>query len=214
MIKYLVKFVSKESYANDLLNGKLFMHCAKYYHELEKKYGPGQGDVREGLLFPNAAIYRNIHYPIYCLYMIKDKDIIDGLVTIDKRVLKDFNCQHGFMVFIPFDSLDDILENADTDGYAMDGSEVWYGVPSPEESMMIINDERALNLIVKNPSFRYQREYRFIVFKNIYQDDSSIPEERTFTVHLAKPLTGLAKKIPISSLKETETGYLLDLSLL
>jgi len=33
MIRYLVKFVAKEAYADDLLDGNLFMHCGKYYHD-------------------------------------------------------------------------------------------------------------------------------------------------------------------------------------
>lgn len=57
-IKYLIKFVSKRDYGESLLDGKLFMHTAHYYHELEKKYGPGQGDLREGNVIPGIAIYQ------------------------------------------------------------------------------------------------------------------------------------------------------------
>ena len=102
MIRYLVKFVAKEAYADDLLDGNLFMHCGKYYHDLERRYGVGQGDIREGSIFANEAIYKNIYYPIYCMYKIKDEDIADGHVVIDRRVIKDFDCQNGFIVIIPF----------------------------------------------------------------------------------------------------------------
>lgn len=214
MLRYLLKFVSKEAYADDLLNGKLFMHCAKYYHDLEKKYGPGQGDLREGSLFPNAAIYRNIYFPIYCMYLIKDEDISDGKVIIDKRVIEDFDCQQGFMVIILFNSFERVLPTADTGGYAMNGAEVWYGVPTQEDIVKMLNSEDALNLIVKHPYFRYQKEYRLIVYKNIYEDNfpTCLQDERTYTCCLASPITDFAKKEPISSLKETDEGYILNLT--
>ena len=56
MIKYLVKFLKDEAHADDLMNGTLFMRCAEYYHMLEETKGPGQGDLREGSIFPGVAI--------------------------------------------------------------------------------------------------------------------------------------------------------------
>ena len=214
MIKYLIKFVSKEKYADDLLDGKLFMHCVDYYHDLENKYGPGQGDLREGSLFPNTLIYKRIYYPIYCTYMVKDEDIIDGQVIIDKRVIQDFDCQQGYMVLIPFELFQQVLPTADTGGAAMDGMEVWYGIPNQDGTDKMFKCENALNLMVKNPYFRYQKEFRLVVYKNLYQD--SFPEcsqkERTFTCSLAMPINDIAKKIPISYLQETDIGFLLKLS--
>ena len=189
------------------------MHCAKYYHDLEKKYGPGQGDLREGALFPNVAIYHNIYFPIYCTYMIKDEDIIDGKVIIDKRVIQDFDCKQGYMVLIPFDLFEKVLPTADTGGYAMDGMEVWDGIPTQDDIDKMFKSENALNLKVKNPYFRYQKEYRLIVYKNLYQDNfpECLQEERTFTCSLARPITDIAKKIPISYLQETDMGFALKL---
>ena len=214
MIKYLIKFASKEKYADDLLSGKLFMHCAKYYHKIEKEDGPGQGDLREGTIFPNVALYQNIYFPIYCTYMIKEEDTVDGQVIIDKRVIQDFGCQQGYMVIIPFDQLEQVLSTADTGGYEMNGAEVWYGIPTQDDIDKMFKSTNALNLKVKNPYFRYQREYRLIVYKNLYQDNfpSCLQEERTFSCCLAKPITDIADKIPISYLKETDTGFILKLN--
>lgn len=214
MIKYLIKFVSKEKYADDLLRGKLFMHCSKYYHDLEKKHGPGQGDIREGSIFPNAAIYKNIYLPIYCMYMIKDEDIIDGQVIIDKRVIQDFGCQQGYMVIMPFDQLGQVLPTADTGGYQMDGAEVWYGTLSQDNLCTIFNSKKAINLRVKNPYFHYQKEYRLIVYKNLYEDNypDCLQEEVTFSCCLSKTITDIAKKIPISYLEKTDTGFALKLT--
>lgn len=213
MIRFLVKFVSKEAYANDLLNGKLFMHCARYYHDIEKKYGPGQGDLREGSLFPNVAIYKNIYFPIYCMYMIKDEDIIDGNVIFDKRIIQDFNCAQGFLVVIPFGYFERVLPTADTGGFAMDGSEVRYGIPNKALVEAMITSEDASNLFIKHPFFMYQREYRLVVFKDIYKGcpPKSLQEEKTYTCCLANPIADQAKKVPISNLHETEAGFVLCL---
>ena len=202
MIKYLVKFVAKESYADDLLNGKLFMHCAKYYHDLEKKNGPGQGDIREGSIIPNVAVYRNIYFPIFCMYMIKDEDIRDGQVIIDKRVIQDF--EYFKRVLLP---------TVDTGGYQIVGDEVMYGVPQKEVIDSMFTNKDALNLLVKNPFFRYQREYRLIVFKNLYRDNfpESLQEERTLTCCSTKPKVELVKKKPISFLRESNEGLVLDI---
>ena len=214
VIKYLVKFVAKESYADDLLNGKLFMHCAKYYHDLEKKNGPGQGDIREGSIIPNVAMYRNIYLPIFCMYMIKDEDIRDGQVIIDKRVIQDFKCQQGYMVIIPFEYFKRVLlPTVDTGGYQIVGDEVMYGVPQKEVIDRMFTNKDALNLLVKNPFFRYQREYRLIVFKNLYRDNfsESLQEERTLTCCFTKPKVDIVKKKPISFLRESNEGLVLDI---
>lgn len=212
MIRYLVKFVAKEAYADDLLNGKLYMHCAKYYHDLEKKYGPGQGDIREGAIFPNVAIYRGIYYPIYCMYMIKDEDIIDSQVEIAKKVIDDFNCQNGFMVLIPFAPFERVLQTADTGGFRLCGTEVWYGYPTNDDIEKLFNSNNALSLKIKNPHFHYQREYRLIVYKDLYEDGftKSLKEEKPFICHLREPIADIAKKIPISNLEKTDTGYVLN----
>jgi len=213
MIRYLAKFVTKEAYADDLLNGKLFMHCGKYYHDLEKKCGPGQGDIREGAILPNTAIYKNIYYPIYCMYKIRDEDISDGLVVIDRRVIRDFDCQGGFMVLIPFDYFTEVLKKANSNGYKLAGTEVWYGYTTINDLDKVINSNNALSLGIKHPHFQYQKEYRLIIYKDIYQDGfpNSLKEERPYVCYLKETIKGVAKKIPINSLKVTENGYVLNL---
>ena len=69
-IKYVIKFVSTEKYADRLLDGNLFMHSARYYHLLEQENGIGQGDLREGWIFPEIMMYKNIDHPVFCLYTV------------------------------------------------------------------------------------------------------------------------------------------------
>ena len=216
MIRYLVKFVNKESYADDLLSGKLFMHCGKYYHNLEKKNGIGQGDIREGSLFPNTAVYKGIYFPIYCMYMIKDEDIHSEKVVIDKKILKDFGSNTGYMVIVSYDDFVQVLPTVDTGGYRMDGFEVQYGIPSNDVVKKMMCDNDYLNLKVKNPYFEYQKEYRLLIYKSMYQAESSdsIKGEDHFICNLKDPIIGFAKKLPLSILKETNEGFELDFNII
>lgn len=50
-IAYLLKFAPKEAYIDDLINGRLYMNAAGYYHGL-----PGeQGDPLEASMAPGYA---------------------------------------------------------------------------------------------------------------------------------------------------------------
>ena len=50
-IVYLLKFAPKEAYIDDLINGRLYMNAAGYYHGL-----PGeQGDPLEASMAPGRA---------------------------------------------------------------------------------------------------------------------------------------------------------------
>ena len=62
-IKYLIKFVSKKNYAEDLVAGKLFMRPASYYHILEQRMGAGQGDLGEAGIVDGICIYKHSHVP-------------------------------------------------------------------------------------------------------------------------------------------------------
>lgn len=50
-IVYLLKFAPREAYIDDLINGRLYMNAARYYHGL-----PGeQGDPLEASMAPRAC---------------------------------------------------------------------------------------------------------------------------------------------------------------
>lgn len=52
---FLLKFAPKEAYINDLLDGRLYMNAAGYYHGLLDE----QGDPLEASLSYGMAIYAN-----------------------------------------------------------------------------------------------------------------------------------------------------------
>ena len=53
-IAYLLKFAPREAYIDDLLNGRLYMNAAGYYHRLLGE----QGDPLETSMAPGACLYR------------------------------------------------------------------------------------------------------------------------------------------------------------
>ena len=82
-IAYLLKFAPKEAYIDDLLNGLLYMNAAGYYHGL-----PGeQGDPLEALMVLPACINGNYRLPIYCMYTVRENDIVDNTVKIPIRMI-------------------------------------------------------------------------------------------------------------------------------
>lgn len=164
-IKYLIKFVSKRDYAESLLDGNLFMHTAHYYHELEKKYGPGQGDLREGNVIPGIAIYKNTDFPIFCLYAVTK--VQNGLIRVNQEIIRDFKCESGFAVVMDYNDFDMCIPQIDTGGYAVRAAPVRYGTPTEELIAKFFTDQNAETLFVKHPYFKKQQEFRIVVFKSI-----------------------------------------------
>ena len=60
---YLIKFVSKREFADDLINGNFYMNIAKYFHRLEGM----QGDQAEAAVSYQSMIFKNTHAPIFCM---------------------------------------------------------------------------------------------------------------------------------------------------
>ena len=58
-IVYLLKFAPKEAYIDDLMNGRLYMNAAGYYHGLSGE----QGDPLEASMVLPACIYGNYRLP-------------------------------------------------------------------------------------------------------------------------------------------------------
>lgn len=90
-IVYLLKFAPKEAYIEDLPNGHLFMNAAGYYHGL-----PGeQGDSLEASMAPGVCLYGYTCLPIYCMYTVREKDLVDNAVKIPIRIIREFVCANG-----------------------------------------------------------------------------------------------------------------------
>lgn len=90
-IIYLLKFAPQEAYIDDLMNGRLYMNAAGYYHGL-----PGeQGDPLEASLAYGMGIYAHWLLPIYCMSTVRESDIVDNTVVITKRMVEECRCSNG-----------------------------------------------------------------------------------------------------------------------
>lgn len=164
-IQYLIKFVSKKEHADILYHGDLFMHSAEYYHQFEEQ---GQGDKGEASIFPGVCMYRGGEYPIYCMTAINSDNISDGNILINKRIIKDFKCDDGFLVLIDFKSFLSRLKFLETNNNPYHHQPIVYGTPSFELSAKWLCENSLDNLFVKHPFFSYQQEYRIIVFEPLH----------------------------------------------
>lgn len=157
-IAYLLKFVPKEAYIDDLINGRLYMNAAGYYHGL-----PGeQGDPLEASVAPGAYIYRYTSLPIYCMHAVRENDIVDGSVQIPMRMIWEFGCADGWIGIVRYDSFARLIDNHTTGGeevYAHGA--ISYGIPGPKLIEEIFQGTFC-NLLIKTPKYAYQQEYRII----------------------------------------------------
>ena len=207
-ISFVIKFVSTEEYADNLLNGKLFMHSARYYHLLEQERGAGQGDIREGWIFPEIMMYKNIDYPIYCLYAVSAEEIKESQIKIPQKVISDFHCENGYLVLIDFNQFEVALAHCDTHGYELCGGLVTYGIPSRELSAKLVLPENTDNLLIKHPAFQHQQEYRLIVYQKI--SNEKCPEITT-EYNLAHDIRSFSSKIAIRDLNFDKNYYYIDI---
>ena len=208
-IKYLIKFVSEKSHAEDLVRGKLFMRPATYYHMLEQKKGPGQGDLGEASVVDGQCAYKHSHVPVYCLYAVMENDINDGNIYISKRCIDDFGCQKGFAVLIDYKKLQPLLSQVKTGGHELDAGLVTYHSLTLENMAGLLNDKTPQNLFIKRPYFSYQKEYRIVVCEQLYKENEKPIYEKAYWFE--NPLDVCAKIIPISSLTRIDDNYVFSL---
>lgn len=214
-IAYLLKFAPKEAYIEDLLNGHLYMNAAGYYHGL-----PGeQGDSLEASMALPACIYGNYRLPIYCMYTIRENDIVNGSAQIPMRMIREFRCLDGWIGIVQYDSFARLL-----DSYTTDGGDVYahgaisYGVPGPK----LIGDifqGTICNLFIKTPKYAYQQEYRIIgtqpVECRLIPDENhpgcKIEEYDHVELDLGSSLANFSWKASVPSLEEAQDGLILKL---
>lgn len=216
-IIYLLKFAPQEAYIDDLMNGRLYMNAAGYYHGL-----PGeQGDPLEASLACGMGIYAHWLLPIYCMYTVWESDIVDNAVVITKRMVEEFRCSDGWIGIVRYDRFERLLNRKfdSGDGVSLHGP-VFYGAPSPSvttEAFQGIPD----NLVIKTPKFAYQREYRIVGSQPVKwrlkpdknNPDYKIEEYGHAELDLGGSLMDFSWKVPVSSLTEVKGGLMLKLPL-
>jgi hypothetical protein len=73
------------------MEGRLYINAAGYYHDLPDK----QGDPLEASLAYGMDIYVSWLLPIYCMFTVREGDIVNNTVTITRRMIDGFRCADG-----------------------------------------------------------------------------------------------------------------------
>ena len=216
-IVYLLKFAPQEAYIDNLMDGRLYMNAAGYYHEL-----PGeQGDPLEASLAYGMGIYANWLLPIYCMFTVRESDIVNNNVVITRRMIDEFRCAEGWIGIVRYGCFEQLLNRKIDSGNGISlHSPVFYGAPAPS-----VTDEAfqgiPYNLVIKAPKYAYQREYRIIGSQPVdwrLKSDENNPGRKTeeyshAELNLGSGLTDFSWKVPASSLTEVKDGLVLKLPL-
>lgn len=214
-IAYLLKFAPKEAYIDDLLNGRLYMNAAGYYHRLLGD----QGDPLDASMAPGARLYGNYCLPIYCMFTVRENDIVNGSAQIPMRMIREFGCADGWIGIVQYDSFARLLDSHTTDGgdvYAHGA--ISYGVPGPKLIGEIFLGT-ICNLLIKTSIYAYQREYRIIgsqpVECRLLPDKNhpgcKIEKYGHAVLDLSSSLTDFSWKASVPSLEDAEDGLTLKL---
>lgn len=214
-IVYLLKFAPKEAYIDDLLDGCLYMNAVGYYHGL-----PGeQGDPLEASLSYGMGIYANWLLPIYCMFTVRESDIVDNTVVITRRMIDEFRCADGWIGIVRYGCFEQLLNRKIDSGNGISlHSPVSYGAPGPRVTAEAFQGI-PYNLVIKTPKYAYQREYRIIGSQPVdwrLKSDENNPGRKTeeyghAELDLGSSLTYFSWKAPTSSLAEVKDGLELKL---
>lgn len=205
--KYIIKFVSKKVYAEELVNGELYMRPARYYHNIEQ----GRGDIAEAAVFPGICSYYQMDYPIYCFYSVFPDDIQNNQILIPNKCINDFECLNGYCVLIDFDEFEKYIFSEDkainTDKQVEIGV-VRYGNPDKGLIERVMKNETIEHLFLKRPFFRYQREFRIAIWEYVSKDIDY--KEYFFKTNLKS----ISELLNISDLEHDNEYYCINLEVI
>lgn len=214
-IVYLLKFAPRDAYIDDLINDHLYMNAAGYYHGL-----PGeQGDPLEASMAPGVCLYGYTCLPIYCMYTVREKDIIDNTVKIPIRMIQEFGCADRRIGIVQYDSFARLADrHTADDGSIYAHGPVSYGVPRPKLIREIF-EGIPHNLVIKTPKYAYQREYQIIgslpVECRLLPDENhpgrKIEEYGHAELDLGSSLADFSWKASVPRLEEAQDGLMLKL---
>lgn len=214
-IAYLLKFAPKEAYIDNLITGRLYMNAAGYYHGL-----PGeQGDPLEASMAPGVCLYGYTCLPIYCMYTVRENDIVDNAVKIPIRMIQEFGCADGWIGIVQYDCFARLADRQiSDDGSIYAHGPISYGVPGPKLIREIF-EGIPHNLVIKTPKYAYQKEYRIIgsqpVECRLLPDENhpgcKIEKYGHAVLDLSSSLADFSWKASVPSLEEAQDGLMLEL---
>lgn len=124
---------------------------------------PGeQGDSLVASLANGVSIYANWPLPTYCMFTVRESDIVVSTVVITERMIEDFRCTDGRIGIVRYSRLERPLNRKSASGNntSLHGS-VFYGAPTPRPTYEALRGITR-SLTIKTPKYVYQREYRII----------------------------------------------------
>lgn len=214
-IAYLLKFAPREAYIDDLINGRLYMNAGGYYHGL-----PGeQGDPLEASMAPGVCLYGYTCLPIYCMYTVRENDIVDNAVKIPIRMIQEFGCADGWIGIVQYDCFACLADRQTSDdGSIYAHGPISYGVPGPKLIREIF-EGIPHNIVIKTPKYAYQKEYRIIgsqpVECRLLPDENhpgcKIEKYGHAVLDLSSSLADFSWKASVPSLEEAQDGLMLEL---
>lgn len=91
-----------KAHINDLIDGRLYMNAAGCCHGL-----PGeQGDPLEASLAYGVGIYAHWILPTYCMFAVRESDIVVSAVVITGRMNNKTRCSDGWISIVRHDSFE------------------------------------------------------------------------------------------------------------
>ena len=152
----VLKFASKETYIDDLMDGCRYMNAAGYCHGLPDY----QGDPLEASLSCGMGIFANWLLSIYRIFTERESDIVNNTVVITRRMIDEFRCAEGWISIVRHSHFKRPLNRKSTsrNNISLHGP-IFYGTPTPHPTYDVPRGITC-NLAIKTPKFAYQREYR------------------------------------------------------
>lgn len=163
---------------------------------------------------PGVCLYRYACLPIYCIYAVRENDIVDNAVKIPMRMIQEFGCADGWIGIVQYDSFTRLADrHIAEDGSIYAHGPISYGVPGPKLIREIFEDIPH-NLVIKTPKYAYQQEYRIIgsrpVECRLLPDENhpgcKIEEYDHVELDLDSSLADFSWKVSVPSLDERKTA--------
>lgn len=64
---------------------------------------------------PGVCLYGYACLPIYCMYTVRENDIVDNTVKIPIRMIREFGCADGWIGIVQYDSFARLADRHTTD---------------------------------------------------------------------------------------------------
>ncbi len=214
---YLIKFVSKREFADDLINGNFYMNIAKYFHRLEGM----QGDQAEAAVSYQSMIFKNTHAPIFCMYTVYTDQMVNGCVKVPKKVIEDFKATYA--VVINAQRLELLLSSNKLQTYfGFAFGVVGYKILTPEDTIALFQDKHMTNLFIKRPYFLQQQEYRIAVneyvpdeleqmgFEGIMINKVKENGHKTYCINNVDSFSSFCKLVDLSTVSKINDNVFID----